>query len=173
MAVTTGTFTGESGDQETYIESESTGSGDGFDFNSTDVEIDYSGYLKRITVALETIATKMTTIDSNINRLRILGDWRDRSDSEALGLGIQTAGSTSYNNIEKATIYKSLVLEGGILTYRKDVAEKNLADNAVEPPEGIRQAAIDRIAALADEFDQVAPGSIPARDLPDPFEGNF
>lgn len=171
MTITTGTFTGESGDQESFIENNTVDGGG--DITSSDVEIDYTGYLKRITVALETIAAEITTIDSNIDRLRILADWKDYTDEEAIGFGIRTAGTSAYNNIEKATLYKSLILEGGILTYRKDSAEQNLANSEVNPPAGIRQASIDRIADLADEFDQVAPGVIPARDLPDPFEGNF
>lgn len=180
MTITEGTFTGQSQDTESYIESTSTFDEVSGTYPAVDVEIDYTGYLKRITVALETIASKLTTIDTkitsidaNINRVRILGDWASYTDEEALGQGFKTAGFSSYNNIEKASLYKSLVLEGGILTYNKNLAEQNLSIGPIDPPQGIQQAAIDRIAALADEFDQVAPGTIPARDLPDPFEGNF
>jgi hypothetical protein len=120
-----------------------------------------------------TIATEITTIDANVNRIRILGDWGSYTDGQALGQGFKTSGLSSYNNIEKASLYKSLVLEGGILTYNRGIAEQNLSVGPIDPPQGIQQAAIDRIAALADEFDEVAVGTIPATNLPDDFEGNF
>ena len=129
--------------------------------------------LQSILTQQTTLASKLTTIDANVNRIRILGDWGSYTDGEALGQGFKTTGLSSYNNIEKASLYKSLVLEGGILTYNKGIAEQNLSAGPIDPPQGIQQAAIDRIAALADEFDEVAVGTIPARNLPDDFEGNF
>lgn len=103
---------------------------------------------------LERIATALESIADDVSRLRDLADHPN-------GLGIRTAGTTAYNNIEKATLYKSLVLEGGILTYNRESADRNIG-STLNPPEGIEQIAVDRINELSSGYDQIIGGIPPA-----------
>lgn len=96
------------------------------------IAIDYTSYISRIAVALETIATNTTTIAEQLtpstnlipgevladqfSRLRYLADpaLDDASTDRQAGTGIRTA--QPYGPIISALLYKTLILEGGILT---------------------------------------------------------
>lgn len=127
FTLTTDTITGESGLPETVIVVQDTNSNANNE-QPTAIAIDYSGYLARIATALETIATQLSpseiparlsgpgTLADQFTRLRYLADpsLDDDSTSKEAGSGIRV--SQPYSPMLNAMLYKSLILEGRILT---------------------------------------------------------
>jgi hypothetical protein len=130
---------------------------------------DYSMVLGQINGTLEDIEAQLTPVTpeaqgevfaDQISRLRYLADSTatEADGDNKQGSGIRVSGTTAYNDLEKANLMKSLVLEGGILNYQREIAENNL-QSQLNPPEGIEEAASQRIQELVGKFDQLNTGS--------------